>query len=274
MGRGSSATFHLENIAVTLGLFDKAEWAKEAKEQDKDSLRFVLCVVVNGELEVCCQNERIFLQEQEVCLIQNDDRIDVSENGSGTSLYWMLQISCERNNLSNGMDYYRLLQNKWKQQPILLGKSDALSNVGYRCFRGILLQEPRTLQMAAYELILILLEETGQEFSVPDGRRREVNKIQPNTQRTEMISMLLRRSYYMDISLQDIANLLFLSVKQTNRILRKAFGKTWNVLLTEYRMKVALWLIGGGYFFSGSNCRICGLSVCERLLLCLPQAIR
>lgn len=242
MDQRNTAKFNLENIAVTVELYDKTNRDPLSDFGERETVRFVICAVITGEVEVTYRNEKLLMHDKEVCLMQDSARNILIKSNNDRSLYWALRIQCEQNELAGSKGYWQLLQKKWKRKNILCEKTEVFSNVGYRCFRGLLLQENKELQLAVYEMILLLLDED--EMMTTGLAAEKVSQGRTDVKRKELILMLLRRSYYRNISLTEMASFLFLSVKQTNYIIRKEFGKTWNILLMEYRVKVALWLIG------------------------------
>ena len=75
----------------------------------------------------------------------------------------------------------------------------------------------------------ILKLEEGIDEIFPDG----------NISRIHKINTLANVYYDRNISIEDIAKLLFLSTRQANRIIQNYYGCTWRELVIQKRMMVA-----------------------------------
>jgi transcriptional regulator GlxA family with amidase domain len=118
---------------------------------------------------------------------------------------------------------------------LTLGKDSPARPLIERCYEVMENGNKYAVAAAFYELMVALLRIKGVIASEMTAEAVGDS----DTARIYTINTFASLYYDLDTKIEDIAEILHLSPRQVNRIVEGHFGKTWSMLITEKRMRVA-----------------------------------
>lgn len=200
---------------------------------------FKACAVLSGELTVhLMRYTTVTLSDNDVIFIGDGVKHSVCDE-TGTCQYSLVGLKYAKNNLRTGRDYHRQVTQRLVKPYLVIRNVPRLAQLLKQCFDAILLDRNQEAELAGHELILRIVSgftdaSSAKNLSCPES----------NLSRLHKINIIIRTCFDKDITLNDVAKILYLSPMQTRRIIKAHFGMTWHELLLKRRMRVALWHIG------------------------------
>jgi len=200
---------------------------------------FKACAVTSGEVNIYLMRYTTeTLHENDVIFVGDGVKHTIHDE-VGNSKYSVIGLKYSKNNLRSGRDYYKNIVQNLTKPYIVVRNVPKLASLLQRCFDDVMFERKRESELSSHELILEIVSgfednALSKSSGVADGEMSRLHKI--NT--------ILRSCFDKDITINDVAKVLYLSPKQTGRIIKANFGMTWRELLIKRRMRIALWHIG------------------------------
>lgn len=192
--------------------------------------------VEKGAVDVHFSDSLLVLKENDVVVIPPGRRHLVLRENDAT-MYFMLGFKIDDNSLKECHNYYKKLKRVFGDDYTFLENSPEILGGVKKCFQMLTLGMVNSVGVAVHELLRAFIEGSA------SGQDNLPEDYKSNMSRVHKINMLVHSYYDKDVSVGDIAQLLFLSHSQTNRIIKQNFGVTWKELVIKRRMEVALWNI-------------------------------
>ena len=138
----------------------------------------------------------------------------------------------EKRNEETRSAVYEDFIKKTAESPILLPIDDDISHLISRISKE---QNPSSSNYVLPHLVSLLFSDIFRRIVPP---KNQTSKISPKYY-SNQISNFMSQSYRQKITLKDLATALFLSEKQTSRIIHKEHGCSFNEFIMRWRLNVA-----------------------------------
>ncbi len=238
-------TFHIGNAKFTV-LSDVGTdrvGVVPVSKKKYDQLHFhtyyELFYVNNGKFTIKFENEDKEFSKDDLIVISPGTNHKTIMINPGTARY-NFNFLMEKNSLKTNFSLYDALKSAFAEKCTVISNSFSLRDILKKIVVDIMQGDEVLLSAHFHELAVNILE-----FLNPP-------KVQPLTKNTISDSNMIRMyklqqiiftSYSQDISLNYIADKLFLSTRQASRIIQQYFGCTYRELVAKMRMKVAVELL-------------------------------
>lgn len=230
---------NIENVTLHL-LVDRnsdAELPLKYKQSFSHSY-YKLYAVTKGEVQLFLDDTMFVLKETDVAIVAPGIR-HIAYSMDEAACYYGIGLKIDPNHLRDCMDYEARLRKLLNVEYLRFEQNYALADCVRKCSDALLLGRDYVVGVVIHELLAELLKE--QEMQQLEECKSDMGRI-------HKINMLIHSCYERDISLQELADLLFLSPRQTNRFIHLHFGGTWRELVVKRRMEVALWNVANRDF--------------------------
>lgn len=200
---------------------------------------YVMIFVSRGNVKVTVENDDVSLGIGEVMIVApniNHMTFFQSEDTEASCV----SFSFFKNTLECPNDIYSKLDKILPKKYRHIKDNNSIFDVLQKCFSSITSANKYIVSAAFHEVIIALMAESGiLKFE------ESVDEIFPDSDisRVHKINTLANVYYDRNISVEDIAKMLFLSTRQANRIIQNHFGCAWRELIIQKRMLVAVDLI-------------------------------
>ena len=240
MEKQTIATINLGNLKFTVSLGGFKKITSKGDGLMHSHATFELHILLKGQARLSIEDKTISLNQNDSVLLYPDTFHLFEEQGMDSSIL-SFSFSVERGSQKTDIDHYSMFINQIKQgngfmvikQNMLISDytGKILSNLYLRnAFSGNIINALLTLLFS--ELIMPFYSKE----SPPDNAETEMSECDS---RIYMIEHYINEYYMEDISLKKLSTLLSLSEKQTNRMIKKAFGTEFRECLCKIRMKNA-----------------------------------
>lgn len=222
-------------ICITDNTFDKAHVAPKLKQLEHLHFHsfYELFFVTEGSLRIKMENEELILNENDLVLI-SPFTMHRSFIDDAKSRRYNINFYIEKTNSSCDLSVYSLFQ-KTFSRPFILHKN---ATTFFKIFTQIsdCLRSGNKLNFAVYfhELIAKIIS-SAYLPSAPTPAFKDGNE-----SRFYKIHHIVNLHYMDNISINDIAKILFLSTRQVSRIIKKYHGCSFSELITTLRLNAAV----------------------------------
>jgi len=238
-------TFHIGNAKFTIlsdvGT-DRAGVVPVSRKK-YDQLHFhtyyELFYVNNGKFTIQFENEeREFSKDDLIVIAPGTNHRTIMVN-PGTARY-NFNFLMEKNSLKTNFSLYDALKDAFFDECTVINNCYTLRDVLKKIVVDIMQGDEVMLSMHFHELAVSILDFVDPQKAHPMSTHTISDS---NMIRMYKLQQIIFTSYSQDISLNYIADKLFLSTRQASRIIQQYFGCTYRELVAKMRMKVAVELL-------------------------------
>ncbi|MDS0524192.1 helix-turn-helix domain-containing protein [Clostridium sp. SHJSY1] len=192
--------------------------------------------ILKGELKITVNNQKYKLKESDVVLINNGDIYEI--HGEEENLILSIQID---------NDFFNDIVKR--EQSLFLCNSTINENEHYEDIRKILAkimyaysnrEDGYNLKIMSliYDLIYIL----NANFVITDNHKMQITEVKNNkySERINNIVGYIKKNYYQQISLKDVADSQYLTPEYLSKFFKIHMGMTFSKYLNEFRLSQAV----------------------------------
>ncbi len=203
---------------------------------------YVIIFVINGSALIPIEGgEEISLASGEAVIVPKDVKHMLKLTSPDTYSV-AVAFGFDKTSHYSTNNLYGTLEKLFAGDSIKLKKDSRAITLVDKCFTEAEHGNKYAVGAAFYELVVELMR-YRQVIPVDAFHSSSTDD---NTARIHRINTLANAYYDKNISVDDLAEMLYLSPRQVNRIIESHFGTTWSALITARRMKVARDLIERG----------------------------
>lgn len=230
-------SFNIENVRFSM-------WANKFAPRDKyvqsySHSFFVIIFLMHGSATLEIEGETIQIKGYEAVVVAPKTKhlpaFDVLE-----TVGCCICFNYQNNRLETSNDLFKKIETLLSSRSYLQINDKNFYELLQKCFNSISLGNKYVTGLSFYELIIALLLSTGRIKS--DSGTNDIFS-DSNVMRLHKINTLANVYYDKNISIDDIAEMLFISTRQAMRIVQSNFGCTWHKLVTRKRMNAAMDLL-------------------------------
>lgn len=195
----------------------------------------VIIFVLSGNMKLQVENTEIEMLEGDVMILPPSvNHMPYIENSDTKAACISFQFS--ENDLEKSNDLYK------KLCLLLDGKSSHIKNnpkfheLLKKCFDIIIKGNKYAIGAAFYEVLVSLILDDRLVSSIIEN---EPTPQDSDMNRVNKINTIANAYYDKDISVEDVAKMIYLSVRHTNRMIHTYYGCSWRELIVQKRMTVA-----------------------------------
>ncbi len=238
-------SFHIQDISLTTIADKNTKYAAvKSENKGKDQLHFhsyfELFLVSGEELTIEFEDGEHDFKKNTLIIIPplvNHQTIIKSRENSRYNISFLM----ERNSLNVNLLLFDALSQALKAPYIALQAVPEICKTVVDTVQSIELGDELRIPFNFHKLITEILEHSDIYSVLP--KMREIPFSDSNMVRGYKLQTVIYRHYKDDISLEFIAEKLFLSTRQTSRLINKFYGCTYRELITKMRMKAAAELL-------------------------------
>ncbi len=238
-------SFHIGNAKFGI-LSDRStdlEGVAPATKKKYDQLHFhsyyELFYVNNGKFTIKFEDEdKEFSKDDLIVIAPGTNHKTVMVN-PGTARY-NFNFVMEKNSLKTNFSLYDALKGAFASECTVISNCYSLREILKKIVVDIMQGDEVMLSMHFHELAVNILEFVDPPKAHPLSNQTISDS---NMIRMYKLQQIIFTSYNQDISLNYIADKLFLSTRQASRIIQQYFGCTYRELVAKMRMKVAVELL-------------------------------
>jgi len=233
-------TVSVENIKFRLLIAEQpSETAKGDNENSPlilhDHVSAEIFAAVKGSTKICCEGSDVFLEEGDVAIVPPGLRhtmlplADCSDTA-------VLSFVCDKENTRGTSDLYSELSPFFRGDKIAVFRD--MSDVCRKIKRISETMNYNESIIPAMEIVILLLEISKIRTCEPENSR-EAHEEQYDIKRMMLLDSIIGNYYLKDLKLSDVAEQLYISSRQLDRIVRKRYGKSLRKVIVEKRIKAA-----------------------------------
>ncbi len=240
MKNNSVLTLDLENIRIRVSLKGIFSLEHKTKSLMHSHAAFELHILLGGSAELETEDKLVTLNQGDAVLVAPDVFHKFSKEEKGTTIA-SISFFLSRVQKTGSLDYESILrQELMKENDLFLVRHN---NTMIDCLKKIiaLLYSKRPFVKENLRAMFVMLfTELFTPLVTRDGTEvDEANEGVEYDTRIAMIETYFNDYYMKDISLKHLAELLYLSEKQTYRMIEKAFGTGFRKQLNKMRIRSA-----------------------------------
>lgn len=230
--------FYFENIEIS-SFFNKLNPRPKYVRQYSHPF-FVIIMSVSGTVFVSVGNDReIVLSPREFTVIPFDiDHMVRLENED--TIGYCIALDFRKNELTEATDLYSELFHSLNILAYKNNSDTTTVEILQKCISDMREEKTHKIGVTLHSLIATIIDNFTAKPCTTDTKA-----LSPDTaaSRIHRINTVANVFYDNDVSIEDLASMLHLSVRQTGRIIENYYGMTWTALINEKRMMVAIDLI-------------------------------
>lgn len=238
-------TFHIGNAKFTVlsDIGTDLVGVVPAPKKKYDQLHFhsyyELFYVNNGKFTIKFENEDIEFSKDDLIVVSPGTNHKTIMINPGTARY-NINFLMEKNSLKTNFSLFDALKEAFSGKITCLSSCYYLRDVLKKIVVDIMQGDEVMLSMHFHELAVNILEKVDKpkphplvNYTISDSNMIRMYKLQ----------QIIFTSYSQNISLNYIADKLFLSTRQASRIIQQYYGCTYRELVAKMRMKIAVELL-------------------------------
>ena len=237
--------FNIENTTFNLITYTSPVRNKklEVMSQNHFHPHYELYYLDKGAIDITIENTTHHVLPGDVFCIP--PKIShVTDLKSDTEIY-VLDFTVKKNSLKTSRDLYSDVINLLTAPYLHLHFCEAIADTIIPVAELALKRIPIPIYKITWQFFLII--ETLYEISGTQSKILMDTSMPDNSMnRLCVINRLIHEYYNKDLKLKDVADAIFLSEKQANRIISKYYGCTFHALITQFRLKKATELLKSG----------------------------
>lgn len=236
--------FNIENAKITVISDEGLEFLSEyVPEPEYERLHFhayyELFYINEGGVVIIFENERRKFEKDDFIIVKPEVHHKTVAAGPGTSRY-TINFLVEKNSVKSKFSLYDALKNILAEDFVCIKNSSDFRDLIKKVVLDIIQGDEVLLGVHFHELVIKLLEKQKYHQSgVPINQALSDS----NMIRMYKLQQIIFTSYHQDLSLSEVADRLFLSVRQVSRIIKQYYGCTYRELMAKTRMRMAAELL-------------------------------
>ena len=207
---------------------NKVEFAENEPSKAHFHISYEAFFVTQGKLWLITESDRILCENSIIIIPPNVNHYTVTEN----AVISIMDFVVEKRSEETKSEVYDNFIKKTSGSPILLPIDDDIAHLISRISRE---QSSSPSNYVLPHLVSLLFSDIFRRIVPP---KKLPTKSSPKYY-SNQISNFMSKHYKQKITLTDIASALFLSEKQTSRIIHKEYGCSFNEFITRWRLNVA-----------------------------------
>ena len=232
--------FNIEDAKITV-LSDKGvEYAEENVLDAKYGqlhfhVYYELFYVNEGKITIVFENEKREFEKDDLIIVTPETNHITLTTEPGTYRY-NINFLMEKISVKSDFSIYDALKDSFLDSYVCVKGNKEFGDLLKRMVIDIMQGDGVLLSLHFHELAIKLLEKRGHHQGVALAKHTISDS---NMIRMYKLQQIIFTSYWQDISLDYIAEKMFLSVRQVSRIIKQYYGCTYRELVAKNRMKVA-----------------------------------
>ena len=232
--------FNIEDAKITV-LSDKGvEYAEENVLDAKYGqlhfhVYYELFYVNEGKITIVFENEKREFEKDDLIIVTPETNHITLTTEPGTYRY-NINFLMEKISVKSDFSIYDALKDSFLDSYVCVKCNKEFRDLLKRMVIDIMQGDGVLLSLHFHELAIKLLEKRGHHQGVALAKHTISDS---NMIRMYKLQQIIFTSYWQDISLDYIAEKMFLSVRQVSRIIKQYYGCTYRELVAKNRMKVA-----------------------------------
>lgn len=225
--------FNIENTSFELfgsGMYKRTRYVKPYSH-----FFYVFMFVIEGSMRLTLGDKELVLSEGETVLLAPGEihlpRIEDEATQAGS-----ISFCFSKNNFESGNDLYKKISGVLSCPYHYIKRNQLFFQPLLRCFEAVLSGSKYAIASSFYETITSLIEVLNISNS-PDDIEHILQD--SDMSRLNKINTIANVYYDKNISVEEMADSLFLSTRQLNRIIQCHYGCSWRELILQKRMSVA-----------------------------------
>ncbi|MBQ4526613.1 MAG: AraC family transcriptional regulator [Clostridia bacterium] len=241
----------IENVKIFISMFGGMFYHEDAYSSTHSHNSFEFHFVHEGESVIDVGSERIYLKRNDACVV-SPNVIHTTIPKTDKHLKSTFCFSFEKTKRKTKTDMYEVFTSEFEK----IDKIRKIENAeNFLSELGILLttfqsdgsfSEQRASLTFSLLMLNILEEISGKYEQRDEGLNISDSHTERNIRRI-MIEDFVNEYYDTDISIKSLADALFLSVKQTERVFKKEMGMNFKAFVKKIRLESAM------YYLSNSD---------------------
>ena len=235
-------TFHIGNAKFTIlsDVGTERVGIVPVSKKKYDQLHFhtyyELFYVNNGKFTIKFESEEKEFSKDDLIVIAPGTNHRTIVVNPGTARY-NFNFLMEKNALKTNFSLYDALKNVFADECTVINNCYSIREVLKKIVVDLMQDDEVMLGMHFHEFAVSILDIVDPKEAHP---RTNQTISDSNMIRMYKLQQIIFTSYRQDISLNYIADKLFLSTRQTSRIIQQYFGCTYRELVARMRMKIAV----------------------------------
>ena len=233
----------IEDLSIKL-LIEEAEVVLNEEKQSfyhilHDHATGEIFFCIEGEIHIQFQNGVINLSAGEAAIIPKG-MFHTKQPSSDNSTWYAFTFLCTKLPSESHNEIYKLISPIVDCEKVIIFKN--AKNIQKQAALILeLLKVPNSNILPAIHMFELLMECANEPYELFDGSRDDSESHENNSdlQRIAKLDYLVYSNYMEDITSEDIAEMLFISVRQLDRIARKRYGKPIHKVIMDRRIAAA-----------------------------------
>jgi len=229
---------NIENIKLNLFTNSSVEmiYVNNYSPQLHFHLYYEVFFIKSGKLKIAFENETVELGENDLFIISpNVPHCTLSAEQSdrkGELLYF----SIEKNSLKTNLNLFGKISKIFDSKYVRFNKETGFAYIIHKIVESVSGKNPYYTGVYLYEFFLDILQ---QQKDVSVLNTDATLSHDSNMTRMNKIDMILSNNFKNEVTLDELAEVLFLSKRQTSRIIKKHYGVNLRQLIVQMKMKKA-----------------------------------
>lgn len=240
MHKESVLSIDVGNIRIKVALKGMLTMEQKAKTLMHSHAIFELHLLLRGNAELETEEQSLHMLPNDVALVFPDVFHKFSQEDKGTQIV-SISFSLNRNNKTGGEDYLQLIKEQISHRRDILfySQNTTMTDCMKKVIAAIYSKKPFAEEKVRAQFVLLFTELFSPLVMRDSAEMDEYNEGAEYDTRIAMIENYFNDHYMEDITLKKLADLLYLSEKQTHRMIEKAFGTGFRDQLTKMRLRSA-----------------------------------
>lgn len=196
---------------------------------------FELFYVKRGSLTIMFESHEIILKPHDLLVIPPLIP-HIFKCSSHDILRYNINFNVEKNGVKTSLNLYEKLSSALHKPYVFFTNVPSVNDPLSNLCAAIVQNNKYTISMHFHEFIIAVLG-ISDELSVP--ALLDAAAFDSNMARIYKIHNVINQNFTSKLSIKQIADMLFLSTRQVNRIIQQYYGKTFRELITQMRMNAA-----------------------------------
>ena len=199
---------------------------------------YELFAVVTGNMHIMIENQDFFLTSGDICIIPPNTPHFVYEDKDSFRIGFRFSYSSS-GNFSNSCYLSRFQRSYGKLKTVFITKDPSIYE-NYLCVAARILKSDHSNYVINELLFYAINQISNTILHEPAVSETTQNS---DSLRTIYIEDFINHNYYANTRIEDLANTLNLSVRQTERVVSRLFGISFTKLVLKKRLSIAKFLL-------------------------------
>ena len=229
---------NIENIKLNLFTNSSVEmiYVNNYSPQLHFHLYYEVFFIKSGKLRIAFENETVELSENDLFIISPNIPHCTLNSKQAERKGVLLYFSIEKNSLKTNLDLYGKISKLFSDKYVKSNKNSEFGGTIDKIIGCVSQKTPYYTGVYLYELFLDILKHHNSAVALNTSATVSHDS---NMTRMNKIDFIFSNNFKNEISLEELAETLFLSKRQTSRIIKKYYGMNLRQLIVQMRMKKA-----------------------------------